>query len=261
MSSPTFSAATYNVLADAYIKPGRYPNCDPADLEPRRRRALLLDTVEGLGADLLCLQEVEPSAFADLSRRLAATHAGVHAVKPGKDEGLAIFAHTSFTIEGHTTLQYEAQGSGQQALVATLRHGAKRLALACTHLKWQPRSTAPSEHVGRLQLMELLGRRGALAPGVAPWIIAGDFNAGIQSDVLNAALADGTLDISCRAQRPWDTTNINGRRRKLDFLLHTPAQLSPDPRPLGIRLERSTPMPSARFASDHLPVVVDFAWR
>lgn len=164
-------------------------------------------------------------------------------------------------IVHHTTLRDQAQGHGQEAQNVVLKTGDQPLAAASNHLKWQPESVSPQNHVGRLQLAELLDKRAELAPDVQTWLIAGDFNAGIQSCVLEHALTKG-VDISCRAQRPWDTININGRRRKLDFLLRTD-DLTPAPRPLGVRLGRSTPvMPNAgRFASDHLPVVVDYALR
>ncbi len=258
----TFSAITWNILADAYIKPSRYPNCTPEDLEPVARRALVLDTVAELNADLLCLQEVEPDAFQDLAKHLQTTHKGVYAQRGGRPEGSAIFARTSlFQIVHHTTLRYQAQGDGQEAQIVILKTGDQQLAVASTHLKWQPEYVSPQNHVGRLQLAELLDKRAELAPNTQTWLIAGDFNAGIQSCVLEHALANG-VDISCRAQRPWDTTNINGRRRKLDFLLRT-NDLTPSPRPLGVKLGRSTPvMPSARrFASDHLPVTVDYTLR
>ncbi len=67
----SFTVATYNVLADAYIRRELYPNTSAAVLEPiARRRALLARLVE-LDADVFCLQEVERVAFTEISDRLA----------------------------------------------------------------------------------------------------------------------------------------------------------------------------------------------
>ena len=74
---------------------------------------------------------------------------------------------------------------------------------------------------------------------------------------VHAALDRG-LRLSCRSQRPWDTVSIGGRCRKLDYLLYTPATLSPRPGTLP-RLRSDTAMPSAIYASDHLPVCVEFS--
>lgn len=103
-----------------------------------------------------------------------------------------------------------------------------------------------------LELLALRDREGS----TTPWIIAGDLNATADSPVLAAALERG-FELGCRTQRPWDTTSINGRCRKIDYLLYSKCDLVPMPRPL-IRLERNTPMPSQVHASDHLPIHVDF---
>src|SRR5262249_45986520 len=54
-----FRAATYNVLATAYIKPEWYAGVPPELLKPSWRVPALVRQVESLDADLLCLQEVE----------------------------------------------------------------------------------------------------------------------------------------------------------------------------------------------------------
>ena len=147
-------------------------------------------------------------------------------------------------------------------MLATADQGGHRLGIVSTHLRWQPQRTAREDHLGRLQLLEILARidRIAQAPDAPEaWIVAGDFNALSESVVLQAAFERG-LRISCRQQRPWDTVNIDGKRRKLDYLLYEPRHLAPDPGELP-QLQRDTPMPSDRFPSDHLPVRVEYAWR
>jgi hypothetical protein len=62
---------------------------------------------------------------------------------------------------------------------------------------------------------------------------------------------------SCRSQRPWDTCNINGRCRKIDYLLYSEGRLEPKPGTLP-QLTRTTPLPSLTEPSDHLPLAVEF---
>ena len=74
-----FSATTYNVLAQCYVRPDRYRTSPAEALEPTSRRARLLARIEGLGSDLLCLQEVEPDIYEALRARLDSTHASAYA--------------------------------------------------------------------------------------------------------------------------------------------------------------------------------------
>jgi endonuclease/exonuclease/phosphatase (EEP) superfamily protein YafD len=120
-------------------------------------------------------------------------------------------------------------------------------------LRWQADSTPKNEHIGHAQLQELLTH---IEEDAARWLVVGDFNATSDSEVLRGAYARGWEE-SCRSLRPWDTTNINGRCRKLDYLLYRTGQLIPEPMPLP-RLERTTPMPSKEHPSDHLPVSVRY---
>src|SRR5262249_34369258 len=129
------------------------------------------------------------------------------------------------------------------------------LRVAVTHLAWAPESTPADEHVGRRQMLEMLARRDAEPDAI--WIFAGDFNAISQSAVVEAAYQRGMAE-SCRAQRPWDTAAINGRTRKIDYLLFSAGRLEPSPGVLP-KLTRDSVLPSLDEPSDHLPLRVDFA--
>ena len=134
---------------------------------------------------------------------------------------------------------------------AVLEIEGHRVGVVSTHLQW---ARPGGSHPGRAQLAALLDA----LDSEHGWLVCGDFNANSQSEVLQEAYDRG-WSLSCRSQRPWDTTNINGRRRKLDYILYRrDGALVPSPGRLP-RLERDTPMPSASHPSDHLPVVVDFA--
>lgn len=253
-----FSAATYNILADAYVRPDRYRGCLPEALAPGPRRRLLLDRIAALDVDLLLLQEVEPAAHHAIAQRLGDAYVGVYAQRHGRPDGAALFARRScISLDRHEVLHYQAHASGddQLALIGHLRVGDRRLLVASTHLQWCPDNTPAEQHIGRAQMVELLDHMQAVDDG-ATWILAGDLNATSRSSVLLAATERG-LVFSAQAQRPWDTCNANARPRKLDYLLIHASQLEPHPGTL-MRLHRDTPLPSLSEPSDHLPLRVDY---
>lgn len=256
-----FSATTYNVLAQCYVRPDRYRTSPAEALEPASRRARLLARIEGLGSDLLCLQEVEPDIYEALRAHLDSTHASAYAKRAGRSEGSALFARRSvFEWHGHEVLHFVAHRPGDDdlALIARLAVDTQSLHVATTHLTWQPDETPLDEHLGRRQMLELLTYRDAASADIT-WLLAGDFNATSQSPVLAAAYERGLAE-SCRAQRPWDTTAINRRPRKIDYLLYSTGRLDPRPGVLP-KLGRDTVMPSIHEPSDHLPLTVSFAPR
>ncbi|MFI0444504.1 endonuclease/exonuclease/phosphatase family protein [Actinomadura sp. 6N118] len=255
----TFTAVTYNVLAQSFARPDRYPLCPPEALNPFRRHALLLTRLEELDADLLCLQELEPAIYDRLRARLETTHDAAYVQRSQRPDGLAVFARRAlFGGLEHHELHFQAQRRGDDdlALIVRLTLDGRPLHVACTHLAWQPESTPRAEHVGHHQMLELLAHRDATAPDDT-WIFAGDFNAISQSIVVAAALEQG-MDESCRSQRPWDTCAINGRPRKLDYLLFSTGRLEPRPGILP-KLFRDTALPSLTEPSDHLPLRVGFS--
>jgi mRNA deadenylase 3'-5' endonuclease subunit Ccr4 len=260
MTNSDFSAATYNILADAYVRPDRYRGSPPAALEPGPRRRLLLDRIAALDVDLLCLQEVEADAHEAIAARLGPDYVGAFAKREGRPDGASLFARRScLTWERHEVVHYRAheRGDDQLALLGHLRLGTRRLLVASTHLQWCSDNTPTDQHVGRAQMIELLDHLASKGAG-ATWILAGDLNATSQSSVVAAATERGLL-LSARSQRPWDTCNANGRPRKLDYLLISAGHLDPRPGTLP-QLRRDTPMPSLSEPSDHLPLRIDFRY-
>lgn len=253
-----FIAVTWNVLAQAYVSPDRYPVSPPEALDPHLRRRRIIERLITLDADLLCLQEAEHDVFRELQAAIGDRYTSSLVLKVGKVEGCALFARRSvFEWVGNETLRYQATSGGHAPLaqLVHLRFDGGPLSVANTHLTFQPEATP--DHLGHAQLRELLARRDELAPST--WLFAGDFNALSSSAVVRAAL-DGGLEESCLSQRPWDTCNINGRCRKIDYLLTTAGQLVAEPLPLPA-LTRTTPMPSLTEPSDHLPLAVRFRRR
>lgn len=258
MNELHFTAATYNVLANAYVRPQRYPDSPAAALEPVARRARLLERIAKLDVDLLGLQEVEPDAHEAIAARLGDAYLGIHAMRPGRPEGCSVFLRRSkVALLDSRVHHYAARSDDHQlALIVRVAIGDVVLAFATTHLQWCPDETSPDEHVGHRQMVELLDQLDASEQG-HPWLVSGDFNAISRSCVLEAALARG-LAFGAAKLRPWDTCNANRRPRKLDYLLYTRERFVPNPDPLPT-LRRDTPMPSLVEPSDHLPLRIAFA--
>jgi endonuclease/exonuclease/phosphatase family metal-dependent hydrolase len=252
----TFSATTYNVLAQRHVHRDRYPRSPTGALEAAPRRERLLRRIDEHRVDLLCLQEVEPDLHDVLVARLGPTHHAAFAPRAGRGDGVAIYAaRARFAWHGHELLRFAARGRDEDlALIASLELDGRPMRVAVTHLAWAPDSTPPDEHLGRRQMLELLARRDAEPDAI--WIVAGDLNAISQSAVVEAAYQRGLAE-SCRAQRPWDTCAINGRPRKIDYLLFSAGRLEPSPGVLP-KLTRDSVLPSLDEPSDHLPLRVDF---
>lgn len=251
--------ASYNVLADAYVKPEWFAHVSPAALAREPRRARLIERVIGLDADVVCLQEVEAPVFAALERALAPLgHRGVFAKKSGnRPDGCATFVREqAWTLVAHERFVYrDGRGgvadSGHVALLVTVapRDGGDRVVVAGTHLRWAADDTPPHEHVGRRQLELLLAHLDE--SGVASRVVCGDFNAEAESTTLAPLFARGYRD--AYAARPQPTCNTHHEAKRIDFVFHD-ASLRAVPEPLPA-IDGATPLPSDREPSDHLPIV------
>ena len=245
-------ACSYNVLANAYIRAEYYPGV-PAELfEPEPRRAALLDRIAGLGAQVLCLQEVEPDLYAALLERLPGMR-GLYLQKGrGKPDGCATFVSRELALRAQDALHFD-DGTGHVALLCAVGLGDWRLWVANTHLRWDAPSVPPSEAAGlrqALRLLEYLGDRTSSA------ILCGDFNAEPGSPALQAALRGGFSD----PHEGLGLSTFYSREgsRRLDYLLHGP-QLRCVPH-AGTAVAQGTSLPAAGEPSDHVPLLASFDW-
>jgi mRNA deadenylase 3'-5' endonuclease subunit Ccr4 len=247
--------ASYNILADAYIKPEWFPHT-PADvLHPRKRQEALARRIEGLDADIVCLQEVEPGNFDALQRALEPHgYAGVLALKQqGKPDGCAVF-HRMERYLGHRAHYFSdrlenGRISGHLALVVDFDVGGSRLRVACTHLRWDKPDRPVAQHQGMQEATELIAEL-VRKDAEALWVVCGDFNAQPGDPLVRAFAAAGLVDAYEGQHQP--TCNANGSPKAIDFLFHSRA-LRSQPARLP-ELDDRTPMPSETEPSDHLPI-------
>lgn len=246
--------ASYNLLADAYIRPEHYPRCDPTDFRASDRHPRLEKRIVALDADILLLQEVEHAVYVRLDRQLRPLgYVGRWAHKTaGKPDGCATFVRAPLRVAGWTIHELEDGGdkpAGHAALTATIVRDGRTWTIVNTHLKWHPADAPPKERVGLIQGRHLL----TVLAKPPRTVIGGDFNAEPGSEVLGAFLGPGFIDAHPASA---STFILKGRPQKIDHLLHTP-DLKAVPHPPAA-LAPDSALPSASEPSDHLPLLADF---
>ncbi len=259
-----FRVATYNVLAAAYASKRLYARIPAHILDGNYRRSLLPRYLLRLDVDVLCLQEVEADTFAFLEREMSpAGFSGAFAQKTnGKPDGCAILARNdSAAWIRHTRLAYNdgsAGGatSGHIAAIASLRVDGRVLAVANTHLKWDPPGQPREALVGVRQIEELIAARSRLEPDADAWILAGDFN--VTPDAPVVAVLQSAGFHSSHLGEPAPTCVANNEARMIDYLFGD-AALTASPQAIP-PLTPETPLPSAGEPSDHVPVRATFRW-
>ncbi len=244
------SVASYNVLADGYLRRAYYPLTPPEVLVPERRRAAIAEHVAGLDADVICLQEVEPEALAAIAARLPDREAH-QAGKRGRRDAVAIVTRRPALAE--QTLVF-LDGTGHVALLVAVEEEGRRLGVACTHVKWDP----PGARIGVDQAEELMRAVAKAAPACDGWILAGDFNAAPDSELVSRVLAQGWRDAYAGLPAAH-TCNSSQVPKRIDYLFHT-ASLVATPRPLPA-IAPDTPLPSPQQPSDHLAIAARLEWR
>jgi len=266
MTNPTsFFVASYNILADAYVHPERYPGVPGELLVPGARLPALLRYLDQrLPADVICLQEVERNVFNAIQAHLAPRgYQGRLALKLTRPDGCATFVRTpSMTMQSAHVIHYrdhlgDGRDSGHVALIVLLECAGRQMGVINTHLKWHPAGTALTNQWSYRQITQALEERQRVAPGCENWILCGDFNVTADSDVVGAVREAGLLD-AYGSQPEQNTCAIHGPPRRIDFLFHSPSLTS---RPIDLPpLAEDTLLPSASEPSDHLGIMARFEW-
>lgn len=230
----TLTVASWNVLADDYIRPEYYP-FSPAELLARgQRHAGIVERLRACSADIICLQEVDAGLLARLDGQGFTV---CKAQKRKKPDWLVTLVRGA--VQSCTTLEF-SDGTGHIALTVEA-HGVR---VTNTHLKWD----GTGDFAAR-QVVELL------PPPSSAWILCGDLNAEPESPALRQLLAAGLCDAYAAYPKMF-TSNANQRAKRIDFLLHTQT-LSAEPVQLRA-VEDETPLPAHDEPSDHLMISARF---
>ncbi len=260
-----FKAATWNILATAYIRREWYPGIRPEVLDPARRVPALASHAAALDADLLCLQEVEKDVFAVLEGRLGLLgYAGYYEKKSkGRPDGCATFFRKEvFAFRGSQRLDYHDRGDGREdsghvALLLALEYGGRLLGVANTHIRWDRPDVPRDEQVGFRQVTELLEACARFIPPCAGWLVCGDFNRTPDDEAVAAMRRAGFA--FAHAGRPHVlSAATNGRAKLIDYLFHSATLRSRPIDPPAIN--DGTLLPSPEQPSDHLALLADVEW-
>lgn len=237
--------ASYNVLADDYIVPERYPRSPASVLDPAWRHSAVATRAAGLGADVLCLQEVERPMLAAITRALP-EHERHYAPKPGRKDGVAMLSRAPCSMM--RTL-YFSDDTARVALLVVIELDGRPLGIANTHLKLD-------QAIGLAQANQLVDAIAAFEPVCAGWLVCGDLNASPSSEILHRLRAAGFHD--SHEGRDEYTSNFSGGRKRIDFVLASSAvRLTPVALP---PLEPDAALPSRDEPSDHIPVQAHVTW-
>jgi mRNA deadenylase 3'-5' endonuclease subunit Ccr4 len=262
----SFSVATYNLLANAYINRGWYPRSPAIVLNPAWRIPILTQYVSALNADLLCLQEVEGDVLASLRSTLGASEYGVYYTPKaaGRPDGVALFYRKEKIEPVRATRLVYADGgagepdSGYVALFALLRTEDRSIGIINTHLLWDGSVAALEQQRGYRQARQLLATYEEIASSADAWILAGDLNATPDS-ALAAMIRRAGFEYSHHSVPAAATCNVNGLARMIDYIFHSSALCS---EPAAITpVDHLTILPSADQPSDHVAVTARMAWR
>ena len=233
-------------------------------LNPAWRVPAVVQHASALKADILCIQELEPDVFASLRAVLGGDgyHAQYARKGAGRPDGLAIFYKPkNCELLATERLPYADGGdrtdSGYIALLVMCRSAGELIGIINTHLMWDPAVNAPSSRRGYRQARQLLDVWQKIKSSATAWVLAGDFNATPESDLVAMICAAG-FDYSHRGLAEMATCNVNGEPRMIDYLFYTGA-LRARPRAI-VAVNRHSVLPSAEAPSDHVPVSAEFDW-
>ncbi len=260
-----FTVATYNVLADSYIKPEYFPRTPSMYLDPTWRHPALALRIVRLGADVVGFQEMEPVALGHVERALGPLGYRCHFARKGRGRpdgcALAVRESALLTLAVHS-FEYDdgdadRPASGHLALLGVFEQEGRRFGVATTHVKWDPPDLPGPQRYGARQVPLLLERIERVEPACATWVVCGDFNAEAANPVLEPFVRRGFLD-AYRDRPDAFTANANRRARRIDFLFHTP-DLAAHPANV-LPLNNDTSLPTMAEPSDHLPISATFRW-
>jgi mRNA deadenylase 3'-5' endonuclease subunit Ccr4 len=262
----SFTVASYNLLATAYIHYGLYRRTPKLVLDPAWRIPALVQHVSGLGADLICLQEVEANTLAALRTRLTVLgYSAEYARKAGGNpDGCATFYRTdSFELIAKKVIEYSDAAergvrSGHIALLLVLRVDGRNLGIANTHLRWDPPETPHVASIGRRQALQLLDECRRVAAPMDGWLICGDLNATPDSEIVAIFERAGFQQAHSGLTDAY-TCKVNTEVKTIDYLLYSPEFGAEPQKPLQI--SDRTVMPSPEQPSDHLPIMARFFWK
>jgi mRNA deadenylase 3'-5' endonuclease subunit Ccr4 len=259
----SFSIASYNLLASAYLQRAWYPRTPALVLDPAWRVPALAGHIAKLGADIFCLQEVEPETFVALRTTLSERGYGAQYARKlaRRPDGVAIFYRRNiFELLSSRVIAF-ADGkpaTGYVALLVLFGSANGVLGVINTHLMWDAPGTRAAAQIGLRQAHELVAEHERSAADGRGWIVAGDFNVTPQSEIV-ALMTGAGFSFAHRDLTNVRTCNVGAKARLIDYLFHSNDLVAEAVLPAPI--DDATVLPSAEEPSDHVALMARFAWR
>ena len=206
--SNTVLVMNYNVLAYYFTKYEYFPYCNEAYLHVKYRAPRIVNEIEQVNPDILCLQECDFDLFSEYYLPNLEALGYICHYKASSSNRIVInvvcYKRKAFTVEeefkidlnDELTKRDEAFNKYKDATVMCLTHrpSGKRLIVVNTHLYWNP----DFEFVKYGQICKIVKDLEKKYTVDAPIILCGDFNSLPNSNVLKYIYGD----------QP-DTNNIN----------------------------------------------------
>jgi mRNA deadenylase 3'-5' endonuclease subunit Ccr4 len=260
-----FSVASYNVLASAYVQRAWYRRSPLIVLDPAWRVPALVQHISNLGADILCLQEVEPEMFVALRTSLSERGYGAEYGRKsaGRPEGCALlYRREAFELMSVRAVIYtDGDGAlpdtGDIALVALFQYGDNVLGMINTHLIWDPPATPRPAQRSLRQAQQLVAEYQRSAAEARGWIIGGDFNVTPFSEIVSV-MKQADFRYAHDGLDGVFTCNVGASARMIDYLFYSPSLHAAPMAPT--RIDNQTVLPSAEQPSDHVAIMATFDW-
>jgi endonuclease/exonuclease/phosphatase family metal-dependent hydrolase len=235
-------------------------------LDPAWRVPALVQHITKLGADIFCLQEVEPETFVALRTFLGERGYGAQYARKfdGRPDGCAIlYRRDAFDLISVRSFRYAGAGgsaadTGHIALVAQFHTGDSLLGVINTHLAWDPPDAARSAQHGLCQALQLVAEYEDSAPQARGWIVTGDFNATPGSEIVSAMEKAG-FKYAHKGLPEVFTCNVGASARLIDYLFYS-SEFHADP-VVPATIDDFTILPSSEQPSDHVAITAKFAWK
>lgn len=286
-SLTTLRLATWNLLAPQYARETKYPWCDPQHLAWEYRQDQIVSQILKLGADVVCLQEVQVEAWPNLLEALAEANYEGHLqdVTAGHSVASAILVRKGLPL---SVLRLESRSRIFLAVLdsETSTGLSKPIYLCSVHLEAGEEDNNTQQRFHQLKsIFKRLthhSRIDLIHLSEANVVLAGDFNM-LSSDPMYSDITAGCLhdpearktkppfttlpliDAFAQIQDPLSSENTLGmtfaKGYVLDYIWLTPGIAIGGALPIhsSAWLHEPQKWPSEDHPSDHLPIGVQIS--
>eukprot|EP01120_Amphizonella_sp_Union-15-10_P013773 TRINITY_DN6489_c0_g1_i1.p1 TRINITY_DN6489_c0_g1~~TRINITY_DN6489_c0_g1_i1.p1 ORF type:complete len:311 (-),score=40.25 TRINITY_DN6489_c0_g1_i1:37-969(-) len=173
----TLSLVTYNILGKVYASPQWFPYCENAVLQFSTRSKLILQELQDLEANLICLQELDEFSFWE-SKLSELGYVAVYFGRSSKSDGCGIFyMPNKLKLQKHQGVNFPDKFDRiglmcSFSLVQSKGIKNNTIVVATTHLYWDNSRV----DVQFQELKYFLDSLAKFNVNQAPTIVTGDFN-------------------------------------------------------------------------------------